>query len=237
MANPYTVYALQDPRDGAVRYVGFTADAQRRLGRHIRDARSSKGHNHRVNWIKALLKEGLEPSMVVVETGIGDNWADKERGWIRFFLDLGCRLTNGTDGGDGVPGCKFSAKHCANISAAKKGHAVSTEARAKISAFWKGRKLPPHTVEYRHRMSIAKTGRKHSPEARAKMSTSHTGMKQSAETVEKRVATFRGTKRSPEIRARMSEAARRRKSPPLSAEHRARISASMRKFKLAQRAR
>src|SRR5207245_4715057 len=70
----------------------------------------------------------------------GGDWREAERRWIRYYLDAGYCLTNGTSGGDGVPD-------------------LAPEARARIRAAWVGRKHRPETLE---KMSLGRRGRHHS---------------------------------------------------------------------------
>ena len=63
-----------------------------------------------------------------------------------------------------------SAEQRARLSAALKGHPVSNETRAKISAANMGRKMPPWMPEHRAKLSAARTGRKLSDETREKLS-------------------------------------------------------------------
>jgi transposase len=83
---------------------------------------------------------------------------------------------------------------------------LSAAHRAKIDVAARERM---HTPEARARIAALRRGTTHSPEARAKISAANKGRKVSAE-----------------ARARMSTAQRGRTHGPLSAEHRARLSAS-----------
>lgn len=166
------IYALTDPRDKAIRYIGFTIDMQTRLYGHLTYAKRER--THKANWIKQLLALNLKPEMICLETGIGDGWQEAEKRWIAHYRNVGLRLTNMTDGGDGVPGAKRSPETCRKISEALKGKKKSPEAVAKFAA--------------------ANRGKKASAETRRKMSEAHKG----------RPGTTKGTKASPETRALLS---------------------------------
>ena len=93
------IYGLTDPRDDALRYVGKTEKLlKKRLGVHC----ASKEKNHRGNWIRSLVKEGLVPEIFCIEEIPDKNWQHEERFWISYFRSIGCDLVNGTDGGDGM---------------------------------------------------------------------------------------------------------------------------------------
>ena len=155
----------------------------------------------------------------------------------------GYELCNYTDGGEGSSGCvpsketraklsavqkgrKFSAEHCANISAAAKGRKKrprSAEHCAKISAAQRGK---PKSAEHCAKMSAAMFDKKPSAETRAKKSVAMTGKKHSPETCAKMSAAMLGKKHSLETRAKLSAAGTGKKRSPFSPEHRANMSAA-----------
>lgn len=99
------VYTLSDPESQEIRYVGVTHNPLSRLSEHLSKAKGGE-NNHRACWIRSLLKKGLAPLFQVVETGAGGGWADREMQWISDLRGKGCRLVNGTDGGEGTLGYK-----------------------------------------------------------------------------------------------------------------------------------
>lgn len=129
------IYSLNDPETGEVRYVGKTScGVDRRLYEHIYNARHHRSHNY--NWIRALDKRGLRPTISILERiEAGGDWQAAERKWIAYFRSLGVSLLNGTDGGEGVsgPACKPSAETRARMSAAHLGVRPTEAARKKRS--------------------------------------------------------------------------------------------------------
>lgn len=228
----WTIYALIDPRDNAVRYVGWTFNLQKRLLDHISKAKFQT--THKANWINLLVALNLSPIIAELEIGSGD-WAAAEQKWIAHFLANGAGLTNATMGGEGVVGLVFSDATRARMAAAKKGrkqkpeaiekarvarigHPVSTETRAKISAAKKGRK---HSDETRAKMRGRK-GWRHTPEAREKISEA--GRRPMSEEAKQKLREQRKDKPlSEEHRRKLSEA---KKGRTLSEEHKAKIRAS-----------
>ena len=152
--NNASIYVLVDPRDGDVRYVGWTVRSLRqRLGSHRRDKRKS----HRTSWIRGLLLQGQEPIIRLVQHVLVQDVQTAERYWIAWFKSVGCLLVNSTDGGEG------------NV-----GWHMSEETRRKTSDAKLGKKLSQAT---RDRMSAGHTGRRHSNETRKKIGDAHRGRK------------------------------------------------------------
>lgn len=149
------VYALIDPRDGAVRYVGKThRTAHRRLRRHLAPC-YLVGDTHKERWVRVLLRLGLEPEIRVLERcDDADLLCERERAWIALYQTGGAALTNATPGGDG------------------RGRQHTAETKSKISASLRGR---PKSAEHRRRTGEAQQHRRISPETRAKMSASAKG--------------------------------------------------------------
>ena len=98
------IYALVHPKTLSVRYIGKTNNLKCRLSFHIRDVSKT----HKANWIKALKRKGLLPGLIVLEE-TGENWQEREMYYIKHYRNLGAKLCNGTDGGDGYKGGTNSA--------------------------------------------------------------------------------------------------------------------------------
>lgn len=131
------VYGLLDPRDEqtllSIRYVGYTADPDGRLKAHITEAKTGR-KTHRLNWVRKLLKAGVEPVMMLLTKGTGLQLAGKEVSWVRKLKKMGCKLVNGTDGGEGVRGLVYTPEMRENLSKLGKKHAKEMSNRAK--AMW-----------------------------------------------------------------------------------------------------
>lgn len=150
------IYVLTEP-DGRIRYVGKTIKSlKRRFGLHLTESRMG-AISHRCNWIRSLLSKGFLPLIQFVGE-VGGNGCREEVAWIKYFRDEGLSLVNGTDGGDGVLGYKYSSEDIVKKKA------------------WRA------SPETRKRMSDSRKGVKRSLEFKAKMSLLHTGKKLSAET-------------------------------------------------------
>lgn len=191
---PWVIYTLADPRSGDVRYVGQTHQKpKKRLQGHLSRARSGARY-HLMTWIRSLLREGLEPSMTVVEEGEGDLWGITEKKWVAHYRNQGCDLTNSTEGGEGCPGHAVSAEAREKIRRARLGKPLSAEHRAKVAQGNRGKKMQPSSIA---KTVAAHIGLKHTDEAKAKISAARKGrsigkgVKPSPEVVEKRVAARR----------------------------------------------
>jgi hypothetical protein len=133
------IYKLIDPRNGKVRYIGYTNNKlQKRLRSHIRESlRINKTHKHK--WIRSLLRVGLLPQIKIVKfikPNSNKSWQLWETHYIVKYKNKGFKLVNATEGGEGV--------------------IMTPEIRAKIGLKSKGR---IHSIETRQKMSKAKLGK------------------------------------------------------------------------------
>ena len=104
---PWIVYRLSDPRSGEIRYVGVTHQKLRyRLVKHLSAARNGRPQ-YVSAWIRTVLSAGIEPIIEILEEGIG-NWVEAEMRQVLAHKEAGHRLTNLTDGGDGIIGLRHS---------------------------------------------------------------------------------------------------------------------------------
>ena len=92
------IYALCDPRDDAIRYVGRTVNPKDRYRNHLK----AKWNTHRCCWIIGLKELGLMPKMFILEVTDDENCRNSETWWIKHLRENGHDLTNHSDGGDGL---------------------------------------------------------------------------------------------------------------------------------------
>lgn len=88
----YAVYALIDPRDDAVRYVGMTNDVYARFSQHVR----CEGNNITKNmWITELRELNQMVIMRTIETvETLEEVRSREAYWIQQYLSQGSDLFN-----------------------------------------------------------------------------------------------------------------------------------------------
>lgn len=235
----FFIYVLKD--SGDVRYVGWTHCAKARMKAHIYRAKNPEKYSpsHKDRWIGKMLAEGRRPEMEIIESGSG-NWAEREVFWIAHFRSIGCRLTNTTDGGEGMVGwvpsqetrrkISLAARNISNetrrkMSAAKNGWRPSAESVLRRSETQRGRKLPPRSEEHRRKLSEARKPYKHSeetllklsaawtPERRAQKSAEQFGKKMPQAQREAIASAHKGKQKTPEHLRRIADALRGRSIP------------------------
>lgn len=104
---PYIVYALRDPRNKQIRYIGVTSRLLHlRLSHHIADSHHEfeairkYGNKYkssacpRIKWITELRMLGLKPIISPLDTTLPQYAESLEKAWIRFMVSLGCDLVN-----------------------------------------------------------------------------------------------------------------------------------------------
>lgn len=216
------IYGHRAPCSDAIRYVGQSKHPEKRFNQHLQEAKRGSPTRH-AKWIRSLLKQGLEPVLVIIDYVSAGLWEPVEAAYIQYFReDCGFKLTNGTNGGDCGPSTK-------------------------------GKKFGPLSLEHRRKLSMAFRGKKKSPEHMEKLRQSHLGKKQTPEVKQKLSQALKGRPkppRTPEHCANLS-AAGKGKSPSnkgkscpkkqrlqisktlsgrtLTSEHRAAISAGLQK--------
>lgn len=138
-----SIYALIDPRDARIRYVGKTKhELWHRRMLHVAEARS-ENQTHKARWIRQLLADGVRPRPVLIERAPESGWQERERHWIATLRNAGHRLTNIARGGEGG------------------SRPMSEETKRKISASRIGNKYALGTVrseEFKRKVSAAQTG-------------------------------------------------------------------------------
>lgn len=130
------IYGLCDPETGELRYVGRTDDVKRRLAIHLSAARAPGPRTHCANWIRSLLLQGKEPDVDVLDFVPAEDAHHMEREYIALWRYLiGDRLTNLTDGGDGL--LNPSPEVRARMSASAKARGTS---QSQLDGLDKGRR-------------------------------------------------------------------------------------------------
>lgn len=102
------IYALLDPRDNKIRYIGLTGRTPNaRLGYHIRESRVPSNEEYKNRWIRKLTRLGMKPSIKVLLRAKYDELSKLEIDYISHYRTF-CKLTNISDGGDGATGNTWS---------------------------------------------------------------------------------------------------------------------------------
>jgi len=146
------IYALIDPFSKEIRYIGKSIRPKERLTNHCNDHSTT----WRTNWIQSVLKKGSRPVLLILESlNNNDDWQASETEWISKGRAKGWRLTNCTDGGDGL-------------------HNPPQEVKDKIIKTWIGRK---HSERTKKLIGEKSKGRKHTEESKRRMKKLMTGRK------------------------------------------------------------
>lgn len=100
--NKIWIYALLDPRNNEIRYIGKSKDPQKRFKQHIYT--SSKENTRKGNWIKSLIKKDLKPILKILKETDEDEFNFWEEFYIKKTIDEGSKLTNYDEKGIGTSG-------------------------------------------------------------------------------------------------------------------------------------
>lgn len=187
-----SVYGLASSNDDVIRYIGQTSvKLETRRKWHISWTVNERDKSRRTAWIKSVLRDGHDLKIITVEQDA--ELHEAEIRWIAHYRSLGVELVNLTNGGDGGIGVPKTEAHKAKISAAHKGSKKPwTSIR---NSAGKGKPGHPSTPETNLKISIATTGkpkrglaernkqRVWTSEMRAKSAANHVNRKLSDEDV------------------------------------------------------
>lgn len=209
------VYALIDPVDGRIRYVGKSSEPRERLTTHIREARRG-GPLHSRRWIASVLKNQKTPELMLLAICESNDEANvEERWWIAKLTAQGADLTNRTPGGDGQPkGYKPTPEAIEAARAKLRGQHRTDEQRERLRQAFS---TPEARADRRERVTRLKADNQ---DWLARVRKGRTGMPNSPETIAKMRASW-----TPERRAAQSA---RLKGKPASESHRAQLAAALR---------
>ena len=148
--NMFYTYAHFKP-DGRAFYIGKGS-----RNRHLSSSRGS-------HWKNIVAKEGGFRSEILAFWPSESEAFEHEKFLIKCFRELGFKLCNLTDGGEGTAGIKLGEEERLKRSRALTGKKKSDETRAKMSAYHLAN--PKHSAETREKMSIAAKRRNQSKTA------------------------------------------------------------------------
>ena len=147
-------YAHYRP-DGSVFYIG----------KGCGDRAYRTGHRN-PHWHRTIAKHGPHTVEILARWATHEEALAHEVFLIACFRDMGERLTNLTDGGEGVVGHKWTAEQRARMSQVKRGKPSGG----------RGIKRKPHTEETKSLMSLKRKGIRFSEEHKIKISASKKGI-------------------------------------------------------------
>lgn len=193
----WKIYVLEDPRTGAVRYVGKTTNIALRLRQHINGDATRRTKCSA--WVSQLLEEFLIPRVRILQYGSGAGFQKAERKWIAHHRAIGSDLTNIAPGGIGGSGpCSSETRE--KLRLANLGQKRSAETRARISKSKMGHKQSLDTIR---RRALAIMGHEVTPETRAKIAASKIGKPRDESTKRKISNALKGMTPSMETREKL----------------------------------
>jgi len=108
MENNYTeiayIYALLDPRNNEVRYIGKTTQPKNRLSGHIGECKNVKSLHYRAKWIISLLNKELQPIIKFLKICPLSDFVKYETEYIQLYKND--KLINSDETGSGNVGRK-----------------------------------------------------------------------------------------------------------------------------------
>lgn len=186
------IYALVDPLDGRVRYVGKADDPVARLKRHWKTYKDGKTGNWWLRWWFRLLdRRGEQPGLDILLAVPKENWQWWERSVIAHFRSVFgplCNLEDGGMGGAWNRGKHGFMRHSSETRARLAAVRATPEARhaqsLRTKAQWarmteEERKnmargaARPKKQDTRKRLSVAKIGRSLSKAHKDAISAGH----------------------------------------------------------------
>ena len=183
-------------RDTGMIYVGSSNDMNKRIGRHLSDAREGGPNRPLYRAIRMFGAGAFD--FEVLELCEKEKNIERENFYIALFDSASIAGLNVMNKAAAPNfGYKPSASSIERNRLAQLGKKRSPETCAKIGAINKGRKRSLETCE---RIRLANIGRKHSQAAKDKVSAAVCGRVVSLETRAKMSASMRGLKRSEESR-------------------------------------
>jgi hypothetical protein len=192
------IYSLCDPNTTEIKYIGKTNNIKSRYKGHVR---FNSKNGYKKNWIDKLKKNNQKPIIEVIDEVSSLEWRFWEKYWISQCKAWGFKLTNLTEGGDGMCGASLELRK--KMSESRKGKCFSEEHKKNISKSLKNRIF---TDEHRKNIGKKSIGRIFSKERNDKISIANKGRISSKETIEKRVLKVKGIfKHSDESKKRMQE--------------------------------
>ena len=188
METKTTIYALFGPREpDEIRYVGKALNLRDRIYAHKADAkRGTKRYVY--NWIRKLQSQEVEFEAKVLEIVMGDSWADRERHWVSYYKELGHKLTNLSEGGEGRS-CQHSEETKRKIGDGNRGKVRPAETITSLSESHKGFKP---TDETRLKLSEAHKGKPRDEETKRKIGDGNRGKIKSKELIEQMIEVRKG---------------------------------------------
>lgn len=113
------LYALLDPDNNTIRYIGYTINPEKRLKSHIYNCTTYRERNcHRCHWISKLKNNNKYPIYKTLFVVDKDKVKNLEIQLISHYKQFS-KLVNNTKGGDGISGFKWTEEQKAKLKGRK----------------------------------------------------------------------------------------------------------------------
>jgi group I intron endonuclease len=153
-------------------YVGKTSNSiEKRFNSHIQSVKKNKTKHHKC-WNKAI-SNNKQPEILILEEANNNNINELEKWYIAYFKSIGVKLTNMTNGGDGLQGHIFSSEHKTKISKANKGKKCKWTLEGINNIKMANSK--PRSEEFKEKIREIRLGSKWSDNTKKKISESNKG--------------------------------------------------------------
>lgn len=193
------IYSFLNIKTG-YRYIGQSRNLENRRKEHLRSL--ARGDHHSKYLQRSIATHGIDVLIYsVLEYCSIDALTEREQYWLDYYKPTG--LYNSAPVADSNAGVVWSKESRARQSAAQKGRVHTQEARDKIGAAHRGRKLSEGQLE---NMRLSRTGKRHTAESRAKMSAARKGVTFTEQHVANMTASKIGRKHTPESIEKMRAA-------------------------------
>lgn len=149
------IYALCEPDTGVIRYVGKSFNIRQRFQEHNKP-RELNEPTRKAAWVKSVHKKGFKPTLkVLVELPRFDNKAEAnellyslEWSIITTLKAAGFDLVNGSDGGPGMTGLKFSKESRKKMSESAKKRGIDWLIKYQKTSVAPNKKLGSITLKW-----------------------------------------------------------------------------------------
>lgn len=162
------IYTISDPETGDIRYVGKSNNIKDRFRKHLEYRDNGERKTYLYSWMRSLDKD---PIIEIIEECDISEWEFYERYWISQCLAWGFKLTNLTDGGDGLT--KFKPSVIKKLKSINKGENNpmfgKKHSKETIDKIVKSRSWYKHSKETINKISESKMGHEVSEETRNKL--------------------------------------------------------------------
>lgn len=103
------IYGLRTINSNEYRYIGKTHRIDKRLNEHLKERKRKKSY-YKYNWINQCKENKIEILLDIIDITDEQNWEDREIYYIKYYKEIGNRLTNLLEGGKG-PQIKYNISY------------------------------------------------------------------------------------------------------------------------------